>query len=462
MTTNMLESLTAVDISSDGMQAFVEIDAAGSGKHPVREELLALLREAGVTHGLIETAIDRVCAEPAGEDRVLVAEGTPAVDGKPGWIEYVIGAKAAQDAGGDAEKIDLRGSKMIHNVLKDQKIAVVHPPEPGKPGWTVTGREIPARAGARVSVHGGPNTAYTDGTHSQLIATVDGHVAIKGDGSVEVRPTVVIPGNVDFSTGNIDFVGSLTVNGDVIGGFSVKVKKSLEIIGNVEDALIEGDGNVTIRKGFLGHGTGKVVAGGNVKLSHILNQTVISAKDVLLEKESVNGTIRAGGKIIAPRAVIAGGLVEAVHEIEVHTLGSGDGSGAKVQVGKRGRILERLNVLEKDLKQAEKQTAEVKEAVYRLVKLQIEGVPLGPDREQMLAKLQAAQKSLPTVIGSLQAEKAELQSDLQKNSDARIIVHGTVHDNVMIEVNGVRKLIDVAMMGVVFTERAGAIEIRSR
>ena len=80
----------------------------------------------------------------------------------------------------------------------------------------------------------------------------------------------------------------------------------------------------------------------------------------------------------------------------------------------------------------------------------------------MLAKLQAAQKSLPTLIGSLQAEKAQLQAELQKNSDARIVVHGTVHDNVMIEVNGVRKLIDVAIKGVVFTERAGAIEIHSR
>ncbi len=461
MTTDILKNTIAVDVSPDEMEAFVTVEPSAAPGQPDRDEVTALLKDAGVTHGVTGASLDRVCAPRSVVERVLVAVGVRPIDGRPGWAEFLVGARDPDPGNGENGKVDFHDLQLIHNALKDQKIAIAHPPQPGTPGVTVRGKEIRPKDGVRAVLRPGPNTAWAGQPQTELLATVDGHVAIRPDGSVEVKPSMTITGNVDFSTGNIDFVGSLIVRGDVIGNFTVKVKKDLEIFGNVEDAVIEVGGDVTIKKGFLGHGTGKIVAGGNVKLSHILNETVESAKDVLLEKEAVNGTIRAGGKIIAPRAVIAGGRLEAVHEIEVNTLGSADGSGAKVQVGRRGRILERLNVLEKELKSAEKQVGEVKDTIYRLVKMQIDGVVLGPERELTLTKLQAAQKCLPPKIASLQEEKAQLHLELQKNSDARIVVHGIVHDNVMIEVNGVRKLIDIEIQDVIFTERAGAIEIRS-
>ena len=79
----------------------------------------------------------------------------------------------------------------------------------------------------------------------------------------------------------------------------------------------------------------------------------------------------------------------------------------------------------------------------------------------MLAKLQEAQKMLPKQLEALHREKSRLTEDLHKTSEARIIVRGTVHENVLLEINGIRKLVESALRGVIFYEHAGAIEAQA-
>ncbi|MBP1691542.1 MAG: hypothetical protein H6Q32_894, partial [Bacteroidetes bacterium] len=124
----------------------------------------------------------------------------------------------------------------------------------------------------------------------------------------------------------------------------------------------------------------------------------------------------------------------------------------------RGRILEHLAQVDKDIKQVERQQAEVKDAVYKLVKLKLDVGTLPADKEQLLGKLQEAQKLLPKRAEALHTDKEMLQADLQKKSDARIVVRGTIHKDTMIEVNGVRKFIEGALQGVAFAEHAGVLE----
>jgi uncharacterized protein (DUF342 family) len=94
--------------------------------------------------------------------------------------------------------------------------------------------------------------------------------------------------------------------------------------------------------------------------------------------------------------------------------------------------------------------------------MKVDGVGLTGEQEHALGKLQEAQKLLPARLVALHTERAQLQSEMQKKAEARIEVHDTVHENVLIDINNVRKVIDSAIQGVVFTERAGTIEIQSR
>jgi hypothetical protein len=447
-----------VRLSPDQYQAFLVCDDPATVDWAI---VVKFLNGSGVVYGVRKDAAEQLAGANGGGHEILVAEGTHPIAGKDGWVEYFFDTKTTGTLEEKSGKVDLRELHMIHNVLRGQALIRIHPPEPGTAGTTVTGKIVAPPVGRKASARPGPNTAFAENDPNVINATADGNVVLRRDGSVEVQPLLTINGNVDFSTGNIDFVGSVIVTGDVKSDFSVKVKKDLEVAGNVEDALIEAEGDVTIRKGFLGYGKGKVTAGGSVKVQHLVNQTIFSDKDVTIEKESVAGMVTAGGRIVAPQASIVGGMLDAASEVDVNNLGTGEHSQARVKAGRRGRIMDRLAQIDKDAALIEKQTVEVKEAAYRLVRTKLDGGTLNSEKEQLLAKLQDVQKILPQRIATLEEEKRKLHVELQKVHDARIVIRGTVFENVLVEINGVRRMVDSALEDVVFVERGGKIEIRS-
>jgi uncharacterized protein len=271
----------------------------------------------------------------------------------------------------------------------------------------------------------------------------------------------VIEGNVDNATGNVNASGSLVVQGDVHTGFSVHARGTLEVFGNVEDALIEVEGNVILRQGFTGTGKGKISATGSVTMGHVRNQTVVAGGDVVISSECINATVSAGGRIDARRAVVSGGKLDAMREILLGEVGVVDEMSAKVRVGRRAKVIEQLGVLDKELANAERQLKEVKDAVYKLIKIKVDGGSLPGDKEALLAKLQAAQKMLPERIVAIHGEHAALLAELQKKSDVKVVVYGTIHANTMIEVDGARKILDASVRGVEFTQWSGTLEARS-
>jgi len=278
--------------------------------------------------------------------------------------------------------------------------------------------------------------------------------------TAEGKPRI-IEGNVGNATGNVDASGALVIQGDVHSGFSVRVRGTLEVFGNVEDALIEVEGNVVLRQGFTGAGKGRITATGSVTMCHVRNQAVVAGGDVVIGRECINASITAGGRIDARRAVISGGKMDAMREILLGEVGVADEISAKMRVGRRAKIIEHLGTLDKELANAERQIREVKEAVYKLIKVKVDGGKLPEDKEALLAKLQGAQKLLPERIAAIQAEHASLQVELQKKSDAKIVVYGTIHADTMIEVDGARKILDASVRGVEFIEWGGALEARS-
>jgi uncharacterized protein (DUF342 family) len=341
-------------------------------------------------------------------------------------------------------------------VLNGQKLALLHPPETGSPGMKVSGEIVPANEGKTVAFRCGQNTSFASTDSSCIVSSVDGNAVVHGDGTIEVQPVVTIHGNVDFSTGNQDFVGSLIVTGDVRSDFSIRVNKNLEIHGSVEDAQIEVGGDVIIKKGFVGRGKGKVTAGGNIRVAHVMNQTIVSQKNVIIEKESVAANVTAEGRIIAKRASIVGGVLDAGQGIKVFNLGSSENSQVHAQAGRRKRVSARLAQVEQDVKRAEKQLAEFNDLVFRLRRMKIDAGTLPSDKEGVLVKLQGVQKVLTLRFEALQMERTRLL-DLTKSGGPKIIVLDTVFANAVIEINGARRIVGETIKEVVFVEHGGAI-----
>ena len=105
----------------------------------------------------------------------------------------------------------------------------------------------------------------------RLTSLVDGHVSLV-EGKVFVSDVYEVE-NVDLSTGNIDFEGSVQVNGNVSSNFVIRAGSNVIISGVVEGAYIEAGGNIIIARGMNGMAKGTLKAGGNIVAKFLENAT---------------------------------------------------------------------------------------------------------------------------------------------------------------------------------------------
>ena len=90
----------------------------------------------------------------------------------------------------------------------------------------------------------GKNTEISeDGT--QLVASIAGSVDFTGN-VFQVKPVLEVPGDVDFSTGNINFLGDVNIRGNVLSGFTVRAMGNVRVEGVVEagSSVEAGQGHV--------------------------------------------------------------------------------------------------------------------------------------------------------------------------------------------------------------------------
>jgi uncharacterized protein len=455
---DILQYLT-VRVTADDLRAFVS-GPLPEDMHLTQELWEQILARDGITTGITEMGIEELDGKLHEREEFCIAGGIPPVHGTDGSVELLFNNDSKGPAAGENGVVNLHELQWLHNVRSGDRIARVLPPQKGELGTTIKGNPIIPHEGKKGILHCGPNTRTDSDDPTLVVAVTDGNVVWRNDGSIEVLTVVLINGNVDFSTGNINFVGSLVVRGDVKSDFSIKVDRDLTVFGDVEDAHIEAGGNIKIRKGFIGCGKGICSAGGNVEVHNVLNQTIIAKGDIVVAKEAVGGVLKADGKIMAQHATIVGTQVESKTEVNVKNLGSMEGAVATVRVGRKGRILDRLAQIDKELKQLEKQTADVKDAVFRLIRLKLDKGTLDNESENRLVKLQEVQKMHPAMNEKLMTEKNSLLEELRLQFDGRVVVTGTIYENILIEINGVRKRMETAIKGAVFCVKGDAVEIQ--
>lgn len=161
---------------------------------------------------------------------------------------------------------------------------------------------------------------------------MDGHVSLV-EGKVFVSDVYEVE-NVDLSTGNIDFEGSVQVNGNVSSNFVIRAGGNVIISGVVEGAYIEAGGNIIIARGMNGMAKGTLKAGGNIVAKFLENATAsaggyVSTESILHSNVIAATEIQVTGK----RGFITGGHVRAGQKIEVKTLGAMLGAPTVVEVG---------------------------------------------------------------------------------------------------------------------------------
>jgi len=435
-----------VEISKDQLEAFVMLmEPWGNGKPLSKDDLDALLKKEGIVYGTNQEVIEKISLAPKefGSGKpVLIARGKSPVNGENAGIEYLF-EKGEEEKplfeNSENQNIDFREFNLIVNVSKGQELAKKIPPTAGEPGINVKGEEIPQKPGKDIKLPFGKNVGSKEtdkGTF--VIAEIDGRPQIKG-GKIYVLPIYETKGDVDYSVGNIDFVGMVMVGGWVRDGFSIKAGGDIEIRGGVEGANIEADGDITIVSGVQGHNKGLIKANGDIKAKYLSAAKVHSKGNIIVNDGVLHSEVFAVGKIIAKggKGVISGGILRAGENIEAKVIGSHLGTETEIEVGVIPEIRGELTKTEEELEKVRREADEAQKAIVLIENEKEEKGDLAKDRKELLDKLKMTYPILQNEIADLKTKKDELANSVFASKRARVLIASKIYPGVKVNIRDV-------------------------
>jgi len=433
----VVDGRAEVTVSRDKMQAELTVFPPSSGGRWVTfEEAIRLLREHGVIVGIDEGAVRRAIALESPRAPIVVARGESPVNGENGRIEYGFAVDRAAGRPIEMEngRVDFHNLSIVESVVTGQVLATRVPPTEGEPGRTVTGETIKPKPGRPVSILAGVNTELVE-NGAKLVATADGQAVLAANGRLNVYPVYEIKGDVDFSTGNIDFIGSVVVRGNVAHGFTIKAGNDVTIDGHVDSATIEAGRNIVIKGGVQGRGKGRITAGGTVTVKFIESAEVTAGGDVQVGEAIMHSTVSARRRVIVDgkKGLIVGGAVKALEEVSGKVIGSTFATATDVEVGVDPILYQELVAVGNALRETETDLIRTQQAIKLLKEMQEKG-ELPKDKRALLLKLTRNQFQLTGRREDLTNRKADLEKALEQRHRGRVRALETVYPGVRVTI----------------------------
>ncbi|HOM25284.1 MAG TPA: FapA family protein [Thermosynergistes sp.] len=454
-----------VDISDDELKAFIRVTPPLDDRDwPTIDELKRALEEAGVEYGIDEGALEEIAREHVEDEWVLVAKGNPPKDGEDAQIVLKVELGRPKPKEADADRVDMRELGAVVNVLHGQELAEKIPLKQGEDGTSVKGKPLKARQGKDRQLPKGKNTEVSDdGLH--LLAAMDGHVSIR-EGKIDVLPVYEIKGDVDYSVGNVDFVGTVIVRGTVREGFVVMASGDIQVDGAVEGAKLKSGGSIVVKGGVSGMGKGELSAQGDIIVRYAEQATLRSGSNVVAERALLHSLVYARSEVqvsggSGKKGTIAGGKIYAGSEVVCDELGSKMETRTEVQVGTSPELIEEKRTKEGDLAESLNKLQEVEKNLEYLKKLEEMGM-LDEEKRGMLVALTRAKFQLRAHVESLQKQLAEIEATLYEfKGRARVRVKGYCYPGVVVSIKGVSYVVKDTLQFVSFVYDEGEVRIRS-
>ncbi len=405
----------SLEVTDDEMKVFVHFTPPRfSGRHMEYDEVIDAMKKAGVKVGIREKETKEYLENMEYTSPLLAAEGVRTVNGKDAYIEYKVrvdtkGVNFEEDETG---KVDFRNLELLENVVVGQLLAVKIPAEQGVQGRTVTNRLIPARPGKDVKIQHGKGTILSeDGT--ELTAEINGQVTFKA-GRISVEPIYVVNGDVSLETGNIVFLGSVIIAGNVQDNFEVKAAGNIEVRGTVQKAFLEAEGDIIVFQGIIGRDEAKIEStGGSVYAKFIQNASVFAETDVIVPEGIMHSNVDAGGRVcsLGKRARIVGGVIRAGDEVNARFLGADVSTRTEMRVGIHPKVLQQLSDLTGMKEKIEEEQTHLKLDLRTLeTQKRNAGNRLPAEKEKLLKDLQARNAKLNERTEEIKGELDEVNS----------------------------------------------------
>jgi len=424
-----IDATISITIDGDEMGATAEITAAQGGKHLSAKAILTSAQEAGVKKGfskeeLVKLARLAAKEKPNHQVTLQIASGKLAINGKDAEIKALVESAQSRILRPKKRKggsVDMRDLGDIICVKVGDPVAKKSPLTTGKKGYTVTATSLPPVPGNDVPLVSGEGTAISPSNQNILISEKVG-LPKKIPNGMEIDEIYKIK-NVTIATGNINFTGSVIIDGDVNEGMKVIASGDITIGGFVESATIEAGGDVTISGGIIGrkHDTEKtkitdvkmsvsVNAKGSIYAKYCQYAEITCSKDVRIENQllhsllNIQGGLKVGTEEKSNGKLI-GGFIKAGTFVTAGIVGATAGSNTVIHFEHQIiKFKKQMLDIESRIKLDSSKTNELKSATNKLKRLPKEKV-----KSEMLTKVISTYQFHANRLGETLLEKEALE-----------------------------------------------------
>ena len=334
-----------VEMDESGMEVSAHCTMQEGGEGISLENIVKQLKDIGVVKGIDKDAIrafhDRAKKEQPGVSFAeVIAKGSPTGEGTESSFEYLV--IPLQDRVLTPQKredgtLDMHELGDIDSVEKGDLLMRRIPAQAGANGFTVRGESLVSIAPDNVSFDVGDGTATSPDDANLLIATRKG-IPLRSTNGISVSEMLVLK-NVDLTTGNVEYDGSIMVSGNVKGGMLVKATKDVIINGFVESGLVEAGGNIVVQQGVIGreidedsdldknHFTSQLIAKNDISARYAQSAYMEAGRDVAVVSQLLHCHVIADHGVYVgdkgqKKSKLVGGIIKAGKEVSSGEIGS--------------------------------------------------------------------------------------------------------------------------------------------
>lgn len=421
-----------IDIDERFMSARISISAPKNGGKPVKyDSVINELKLKGVRKFVDEATIQKIFETDAYDRSFLIARGVEPVDGTNGSLKYHFDTTNAPDIKEDEfGNVDFHDLGTITNIEEGTPIADIIHETPGTPGMDIRGIELHQTLGRAVNLPTG-NGVVVSADGNQLVAAVSGNLRWANSHFV-VDKDVIVSSDVDAAVGNLDFIGDITIKGNVNEGYVIKADGNITVFGNVTGATIECGGNLSVRLGIV---SSEVSVSGSINANFCENSN-ITVRGNFDAQNFVGCTVFCGGKLTAKggKATIVGGKYTCLSDIEANYIGADTYIRTLITLGNVAVLVEERLDLEKRIKEYENQVNQLTLACDFLQK-QKKVAPLTPEREELLSTSIRAKFAHLKSIQEMHQRLEEIELEIQSNNYLKIQVRRAIFPGVTVRIN---------------------------
>ncbi len=421
-----VDASATTTLSPDKMKGYITLSPPDNGRMLTLDEIIDVLNKNGIIYGINKATLESLVKFPIFNEMLCIAEGTPPTNGQNAKVQFNFDVtRESKPTILEDGKVDFRELNLIQSVQKGQILCTLVPPVRGTPGRTVSGTDIAPMEGKPVPLPRGRNVSISeDGQY--LVANINGQINYI-DGKVNVFATHEVQADVDNSTGNINFIGNVTVRGNVLSGFVVEAGGSVEVMGVVEGAIIKAGGDIILRRGMQGMGKGILISGGDI-ISRFIENSTVEARNNIKAEAIMHSSVKCGNKLelSGRKGLLVGGSSKVGKEIVAKVIGSHLATITDIEVGLDPTVRERYKAAKDELISAENDMRKAEQAIAILKKLEMAGA-LTSEKKEMLAKSVRTKIFLTNRSIELKDEMSQLEAMLQQDAFGKVRCYNFIY-----------------------------------